>query len=578
MGCGASTAKVAPPAPAKADDATTPTLAKDLNASATAGAAEATATPTGGAAPKATTLRIFHVNDVYDLGNLPALKTCIDEMSAGADKTLKVLAGDFLAPSVLSSVDHGKSMVEVMNLVGFDVVCFGNHECDVPNDELYLRINELEAVCLNSNMRSFTEEFEGNKLASGKCPDNLTVQVGDKSVVLIGLNCGGPKYQKLYRPTSFGGHASSITAPNEVFDEAVARAKAACPGAACLVPLTHQNKADDLELAQKVADELFPAARGLPIPCILGGHDHGGAKSSGEKGGVYVCKAEESAADVCIIDLTWEAGREEPTFQLRRKLLKGKKEDKKKGKPAVPADFGSDAALKAVVNAKGSIVEGLKQKPLLHVGSSPLVKSCLKEGEECLTSKNARIKECSVGTMLATALKGAANLKTLSGPAGPIERCHGAVINGGSVRKNADYPEGDFTFADLMDEVTFPDPFIPVLLPGSVLSAAIADSRAIWKTPDDDEYGKAGKPLHCDDRMKVDPETLAVLEVDGEPLEPDKEYTILMGKRLCVPGSSNAPLAAYAEAHPEKLTDPDVGGPPQPLIAEFLESVLGQTE
>ena len=178
-----------------------------------------------------------------------------------------------------------------------------------------------------------------------------------------------------------------------------------------------------------------------------------------------------------------------------------------------------------------------------------------------------------MATLLATALREGAKMRSVSGPNGPIEHCHGALINGGSVRNKKDYPEL-VTFADLMDEVTFPDPYIPVLLPGSVLSQAVANSRQIWNTPDDLEYGKQGKPLHGDDRMKVDPQTHAVLEVDGQPIDMDKEYTILMGKRLCVPKSSNTPLAAYAEAHPDKLTDPDVGGPPQPLISDYLLSVL----
>lgn len=128
-------------------------------------------------APRPTTLRIFHINDVYVLENFPAFKSCVDAMSVGQPNVLKVCAGDFLAPSVLSSLDSGAGVVRVMNACGFDAVCFGNHESDVPNSELFARINELHATWLNSNMRSFTEAFAGKELQPDKCPDMRLVQV-----------------------------------------------------------------------------------------------------------------------------------------------------------------------------------------------------------------------------------------------------------------------------------------------------------------------------------------------------------------------------------------------------------------
>ena len=85
---------------------------------------------------------------------------------------------------------------------------------------------------------------------------------------------------------------------------------------------------------------------------------------------------------------------------------------------------------------------------------------------------------------------------------------------------------------------------------------------------------KAGKPLHGDWGMKMDPETHTVTHVNGEPIDLDKQYTILMGCRLCTLKSSNVVLAKYVQDHPENVTDSDVGGPPQPLIKSYLLSVL----
>jgi len=146
-------------------------------------------------------LRIFHVNDVGVLDQLPAFKACVDAMGASEPNVLRTCAGDFLCTPLLSSLDHGRGATRAMNACGFDAVCFGSHEGDVPGAELLSRINELDAAWLSSNMPSFTREFEGSgELERGKCPPMRLVELrGGRSVVLIGLHCGGnDRYARLY--------------------------------------------------------------------------------------------------------------------------------------------------------------------------------------------------------------------------------------------------------------------------------------------------------------------------------------------------------------------------------------------
>ena len=63
-----------------------------------------------------------------------------------------VLAGDFVAPSLLSSLDKAYGIVDVMNHTPVDYVCFGNHETDLKMDKLCKRIDESEFAWINSNM------------------------------------------------------------------------------------------------------------------------------------------------------------------------------------------------------------------------------------------------------------------------------------------------------------------------------------------------------------------------------------------------------------------------------------------
>ncbi|HQY63224.1 MAG TPA: hypothetical protein PK141_17610, partial [Polyangiaceae bacterium] len=99
------------------------------------------------------TLRIVAVNDVYSLEHLPRLASLLREARevAPADRLLVTMAGDFVAPSVLSSLDAGRGMVDCMNALGFTHAVLGNHEDDVPPEELRARVRELEATCLGTN-------------------------------------------------------------------------------------------------------------------------------------------------------------------------------------------------------------------------------------------------------------------------------------------------------------------------------------------------------------------------------------------------------------------------------------------
>ena len=60
-------------------------------------------------------IRILAINDVYELENLPRLATLRRQLDPPPDAV--VLAGDFLSPSMLSSIDQGKGMVDMLNRV-----------------------------------------------------------------------------------------------------------------------------------------------------------------------------------------------------------------------------------------------------------------------------------------------------------------------------------------------------------------------------------------------------------------------------------------------------------------------------
>ena len=72
-------------------------------------------------------LRIVALNDVYELDQLPYVQTLI----AQCQPQLVILAGDFLSPSTLSSMDGGRGMIATLRSIGLTHLCLGNHEADL---------------------------------------------------------------------------------------------------------------------------------------------------------------------------------------------------------------------------------------------------------------------------------------------------------------------------------------------------------------------------------------------------------------------------------------------------------------
>ncbi len=225
------------------------------------------------------TLRIVSVNDVYTLEHLPRLKNLVRHFRAapGANVTLVVLAGDFLAPSLLSSLDAGRGMIDCMNDVGFTHVVLGNHEDDIPTTELHRRIAELHATWLVTNVR-FDPKTKHHEVI-----DVDNVRVGLLGVVVVDRN--------LYRDGPFGG------APSEPANACALREakKLVDEGCACVVPITHQSIEDDRALAR--------AGMWPPFPVIVGGHEH--TPFLEKINGTEIVKAGSDAVSAVITEVTW---------------------------------------------------------------------------------------------------------------------------------------------------------------------------------------------------------------------------------------------------------------------------------
>lgn len=300
-------------------------------------------------------LRIVSVNDVYSLENLPRLKTLVAHVrrTFPDDALVVALAGDFLAPSLLSSIDAGRGMVDCLNDVGVTHVILGNHEDDVSGEDLRRRLRELSAVCIGTNVRAGLE-----------LPRHVVVEVGDARVGIVGVVMDDPA---VYRGEPFGG--VDLAPANDAAVEETERLFGG--GCDAVVALTHQPMKDDRALA----------ARAPRLAAIIGGHEH--TPILEQVGSTWIVKTGAEAERAAITEIVWRAGAalDAPRVTVRLEEVAG---------------YAEDAALRARVDHHMARVRDLERATLLR----------LPPGER-LSSVGTRSRQTSIGTLVCSKLRDA---------------------------------------------------------------------------------------------------------------------------------------------------------------------------
>ena len=200
------------------------------------------------------TLRIILTGDLYELpadkgrGGYAKLASVVQKEKAGSKHSIFVHAGDAYSPSLLSTMDKGKSAVEMLNAVGVDYMVLGNHEWDFGPKILRERVWESNFPVLASNAR------DKDGLPIDGTVRTAMVEVGPFRVGIMGLITQNTKVISNVGTDEF----------LPVMDTAATLAKELRgQGANLIVALAHLDFVEDMELFQS----------GI-VDVLLSGQDH----------------------------------------------------------------------------------------------------------------------------------------------------------------------------------------------------------------------------------------------------------------------------------------------------------------
>lgn len=387
-------------------------------------------------------LTFLQLNDVYEItpvengkyGGMARVATVRKDLLKENPNTITTLSGDFISPSAIgTSKYHGKringaQMVDAMNAVGVDYVCFGNHEFDLGYEPLQDCINRSKFTWISSNIQ-YTPSQEGfvapfYKIVDGKeqpFPEFTIITVTNSSraelrVGLIGLCIGTNKPSYIAWEDPFGAARRVV---NEL--------KGKCD---LIVALTHLTIDEDKELAARVPE----------INIILGGHEH--TNMLFKVGETLISKADANARSVYIHRLRWSSSKKTFTTLSESKTI--------------DASIADDPPTLTVVNEwtnrayAGFQETGFNPENIVTTLKEPL------DGRE----SSMRFRQTNLGSAICNGMIAAAKKAKI------------AVFNSGAVRLD-DELRGAITEYDIIRTLPFGGKIVEVEMKASLLQKVL---------------------------------------------------------------------------------------------------------
>jgi 5'-nucleotidase/UDP-sugar diphosphatase len=428
----------------------------------------------GAALAEPLTITVLHTNDVYEIapkegrGGLAELSTLLQRERAAAAHSITTFGGDLISPSVLSGLTQGAQMIELYNLLGTDVAVLGNHEFDYGPEVAAQRIKESNFPWLGTNVLG-----PDGKPAVGTVDRHIMDFDGYK-IGFFGLLA--PETDVLSAP----GPDITIAPLIETATAAARRLEA--EGADVIVALTHDDIADDRELARSVEE----------IDLILGGHDHD--PITFYEGGTLIVKAGYDAHYLAAIDLAID------------RVRKGDEEEVEVLPTAwrylSTAGVTPDPKVKAVV---ARYEDRLDQELGVPVGTTTVTLDTRRS--------TVRTAESNFGDLITDAMRAGVGAEV-------------ALMNGGGIRGDRTYAPGTvLTRKDVLTELPFGNVTVLIELSGADLLAAL--ENGVSQVEDAaGRFPQVSGMSYTYDPSEPPGSRIVQAEVGGQPVDASRVYKV----------------------------------------------------
>ncbi|KAL8816741.1 MAG: hypothetical protein Q9191_008275 [Dirinaria sp. TL-2023a] len=427
-------------------------------------------------------LRILAYNDVYHIeggsaepvGGIARFQTVVnqyrsDPQYANQPKLITLFSGDAFNPSLESSITKGRHMVPILNNIGTDVACMGNHDLDFG----VLQFRHLSAQCsFPWLLANVLDPALGEDVPLANCTKTMMLESSNGiKIGLIGLA------EREWLDT-----INSLP-PNLIYRSASETAKQLVPGlraqgAEIIIALTHAREPSDVKLAEKTPPGL--------IDIVLGGHDHFYAHQL-----INSTHILRSGTD--FKQLSYIEARRKPQGSvgwdftiIRRDIVR-----------SIPEDPDT-------VKLVGKLTSSLKNKLEKPIGYTavPL------DGR----FTTVRTRESNLGNFVCDLMRHFYNTDC-------------ALMAGGTIRGDQIYPPGVLLLKDVLNCFPFEDPVVVLRVSGKAILSAL--ENAVCLVPAlEGRYPQVSNIQFCYNVRQAPGSRVSWAKIHHQPLDEEKHYVL----------------------------------------------------
>lgn len=414
------------------------------------------------------TLLVF--SDIYEMaeqngrGGFARVAGALAAERARTENTLVALAGDTLSPSLMSSLDKGAHIVDLINRTKIDVFTPGNHEFDFGEEVFRKRMAELQAPRLAANLRD----------GAGQ---TLPGFADNKIFVMDGVKIGvfGLTEEESAKRANTG--TLRISPAIETARLQARRLREA--GADIVVAVTHSDWKDDLRLAKTGQ-----------IDVILSGHDHN--LFIAYDGRAVIAETQADGAQVVAVDLAISVaddGARKVAWTPGFRVID-------------TAGVTPDPAIAARV---AEIQAGMDKELDQLIGVTQTELDCRKA--------SVRGRETAIGDFLADVMRAATGADV-------------ALLNGGAIRGDAVVAaESKLSRKTILAALPFANRLVTLELSGADLRAAL-ESAFSGLSSDAGRFAQISGARLVVRRDAVPGARLLSVEIGGAPLDDSRLYKV----------------------------------------------------
>ncbi|KAF2178226.1 5'-nucleotidase [Zopfia rhizophila CBS 207.26] len=427
-------------------------------------------------------LRFLHYNDVYHVdagsaepvGGYARFQTLCnyyrnDERFNAQPELLTFFSGDAFNPSLESSVTKGSHMVPILNNVGTDVACVGNHDLDFGVRQYRHLTSQCKFPWLLANVLD-PALGENEPLGNAK----KTIMLESSNGIKIGV-IGLAEREWLDTINSLP--------PDIIYKSASATAKELIPGlreqgAEIVVAVTHQREPNDNKLAEKTPEGL--------IDIILGGHDHYYAHSF--INGTHVLRSGTDFKQLSHIE-------------VRRKTDGDKKWDFNIVRRDIVSSIPLDPAAADLVEKLTKALKSKLDKPIGYT-AAPL--------DARFTT--VRTKESNIGNFVCDLMRF-------------YYQADCCIMAAGTIRGDQIYPPGVLRLRDIVNCFPFEDPVVVIKVTGKAILEALENGVSNYPALEG-RFPQVSNITFEADYSKKPMSRISTVKIGDEPLDLEREYVL----------------------------------------------------